>query len=102
MRAAPFAAQCEAGNVKLLSAPWNEAFLAELEHFPSGGHDDQVDAASGAFALLTQAAVKGWALLELARRELAQTKERAPQPPKPAYAPGSVEWERAQSSIDDV
>jgi predicted phage terminase large subunit-like protein len=49
VRASPFSAQCEAGNVKLLRAPWNEAFLNELECFPEGKHDDQVDAASGAF-----------------------------------------------------
>ena len=52
VRAAPFAAQAEAGNVRLVAAIWNEAFLAELEVFPSGSHDDQVDAASGAFDML--------------------------------------------------
>lgn len=51
-RAEPFAAQAEAGNVKLLQGDWNEAFLGELEVFPMGGHDDQVDAASGAYATL--------------------------------------------------
>ncbi len=53
VRAAPFAAQAEAGNVFLIRGAWNEAFLAELEVFPSGSHDDQVDAASGAFDMLT-------------------------------------------------
>jgi predicted phage terminase large subunit-like protein len=52
-RADPFAAQAEAGNVKLLRGPWNEAFLDELASFPNGAHDDQVDAASGAFRALT-------------------------------------------------
>jgi len=33
--------------------PWNEAFLRELENFPEGGHDDIVDALSGAFLMLT-------------------------------------------------
>ena len=28
---------------------WNDAFFAELEAFPEGGHDDQVDAAAEAF-----------------------------------------------------
>jgi predicted phage terminase large subunit-like protein len=32
---------------------WNEAFLRELENFPEGLHDDQVDAASDAFDELT-------------------------------------------------
>lgn len=52
-RASPFSAQCEAGNVKLLKGPWNDAFIAELEGFPEGKHDDQVDSSSGAFHLLT-------------------------------------------------
>jgi predicted phage terminase large subunit-like protein len=48
-RARPVSAQAEAGNVKLVRGPWNEAFLRELENFPEGTHDDQVDALSGAF-----------------------------------------------------
>lgn len=52
-RAQPFAAQCEAGNVKLVRGAWNDAFIDELCGFPTGAHDDQVDAASGAFDALT-------------------------------------------------
>lgn len=48
-RAGPFASQCEAGNVRMLRAAWNEEFLGELGTFPNGRHDDQVDAASDAF-----------------------------------------------------
>lgn len=48
-RAKPFSSQAEAGNIYLLDGPWIEAFLDELEIFPDGAHDDQVDAASGAF-----------------------------------------------------
>lgn len=48
-RAAPFASQAEAGNVVLVAGEWNEEFLDEVEMFPDGNHDDQVDAASGAF-----------------------------------------------------
>ena len=40
----PAAAQAEAGNVRLLRGPWNEAFMDELCSFPAGSHDDQVDA----------------------------------------------------------
>jgi len=43
-RATPAAAQAEAGNVRLLRGPWNEAFMEELCTFPAGAHDDQVDA----------------------------------------------------------
>lgn len=48
-RAAPFASQVNAGNVSLVRAPWNRAFIEECVSFPAGTHDDQVDAASGAF-----------------------------------------------------
>jgi phage terminase large subunit-like protein len=51
-RAEPFASQWQAGNVELARGPWNEAFLQELEEFPDGGHDDQVDASAGAFSSL--------------------------------------------------
>lgn len=53
-RAAPFAAQVNAGNVLLLRAPWVHAFMEELAAFPAAMHDDQVDAASGAFAALAE------------------------------------------------
>jgi predicted phage terminase large subunit-like protein len=53
-RAKPASAQAEAGNIKLVRGPWNEAFLNELENFPDGGHDDQVDALSGAFAMINE------------------------------------------------
>ena len=52
-RALPVSSQAEAGNIKILQAPWNEDFLRELENFPEGGHDDIVDALSGAFLMLT-------------------------------------------------
>ena len=53
VRANPFASQAEAGNVCLLRGPWNEAFLQEVEQFPNGEHDDQVDSASLAFEKMT-------------------------------------------------
>lgn len=48
-RAEPFQAQAQAGNVKLLDADWNGVYLDELCAFPTGTHDDLVDASSGAF-----------------------------------------------------
>lgn len=49
-RALPVSAQCERSNVHVLRGPWNDAFFNEVENFPSpNGHDDQVDALSGAF-----------------------------------------------------
>jgi len=53
VRAQPFAAQVQAGNVWLLAGTWQAAFLEELESFPSGKWKDQVDAAAGAFTRLT-------------------------------------------------
>ncbi|MDF2097304.1 phage terminase large subunit [Aquibaculum arenosum] len=53
-RAAPVAAQAEAGNIRLLRGVWNEAFLEEVALFPNGAHDDQVDALSRAFAGLVE------------------------------------------------
>lgn len=53
-RAAPLASASEAGNVKLVRGAWITAFLDEAENFPSGLHDDQVDAASGAIQRLTK------------------------------------------------
>jgi predicted phage terminase large subunit-like protein len=66
VRARPLAAQCEAGNVKLLRAPWNEAFLEEITAFPFGRLKDQTDAACAAFHKLNvpdpQQTARAWAL----------------------------------------
>jgi predicted phage terminase large subunit-like protein len=48
-RAMGMAAQAERGNIRLLRGNWNAQFLDELYSFPDGAHDDQVDAAAGAF-----------------------------------------------------
>ena len=37
------------GRIKIKRGPWNEALLQELEDFPQGVHDDQMDALSDAF-----------------------------------------------------
>lgn len=53
-RAKPVSAQCERHNIRVVQAKWNEQFFDELESFPTKGvHDDQVDALSGAFNMLT-------------------------------------------------
>jgi predicted phage terminase large subunit-like protein len=54
VRAEPFAAQVQGGNVYLVAGSWIRDFLEEMENFPAGRYKDQVDAASGAFARLTQ------------------------------------------------
>jgi len=47
-RARAAAAQIEAGNLAIVRAAWNDVFLSELNIFPGGGKDDQVDALSRA------------------------------------------------------
>jgi len=54
-RAAPVASQVEARNFAIVRAGWNHAFLEELRDFPFGRKDDQVDALSHAFTMLTEA-----------------------------------------------
>jgi predicted phage terminase large subunit-like protein len=55
VRAKPYAAQVEAGNVSIVEGKWNKAYLHEAENFDGvNGFMDQVDASSGAFYLLTK------------------------------------------------
>lgn len=49
VRAEPFAAQVNVGNVSMVRGPWNQALIDEMKMFPNGAHDDQVDAGSRAF-----------------------------------------------------
>lgn len=53
-RALPLSAQAEVGNVHLVEGDWNDSFIDEMASFGNGGKDDQVDAATGAYTLLTQ------------------------------------------------
>ena len=53
VRARPASSQAEAGNIDVLRGPWNDAFFDEVEAFPEGKHDDQVDGLSGAFNYFT-------------------------------------------------
>ncbi len=49
VRAEPFAAQVQGGNVFLVAGNWVMPFLEELESYPNGKYMDQADAAAGAF-----------------------------------------------------
>lgn len=51
-RAGPVASRVKAGKMLVVRGSWNRAYLDELAMFPSGEHDDQVDATSGAYAML--------------------------------------------------
>lgn len=52
LRAEPFAAQVNIGNVDMLRGTWNGRYLDILTAFPKGSIKDPVDASSGAFAKL--------------------------------------------------
>jgi len=56
IRAQPWNAQAEAGNIKVKQAPWNSDYLDEVCAFPEFAFMDQVDATSGAFNKLAKMA----------------------------------------------
>jgi len=47
-RAEPFAAQAEAGNVRLVAGPWNAGYIERVTGFPNERYKDEVDASAGA------------------------------------------------------
>ena len=51
-RAEPMAAQWQAGNFDVVIAPWNDAYLSQLENFPEGKFKDMVDASANGFTEL--------------------------------------------------
>ncbi|MDM7924272.1 MAG: phage terminase large subunit, partial [Pyrinomonadaceae bacterium] len=53
-RALAWAAPAEAGKVFLVRGAWIDAFIEELASFPTGAHDDQIDAVSLAFRLIAE------------------------------------------------
>jgi predicted phage terminase large subunit-like protein len=57
LRAEPFAAYSQTGRIRIIKGDWNSDFLAELDAFPTGRHDDQVDAASTAYAHIINRAI---------------------------------------------
>ena len=53
LRAEPLSGPAEAGNLVLCPGAWRDPFRAEAADFPTGQHDDQIDAAAGAYAKLS-------------------------------------------------
>jgi len=53
VRAEPFAAQVQGGNVFLCAGTWHEDFLEEAESWPNSPQLDQIDAAAMAFNHMT-------------------------------------------------
>jgi predicted phage terminase large subunit-like protein len=82
-RAGPASSQAEVGNIKIVRGAWNEAFFSELENFPpTKGHDDQVDALSGAVNTILQPVPgAGWlAFIESQAAEAQKSKPNTNQP----------------------
>ncbi len=50
--AVPVSARAQAGDLLVVRGAWISDFYDELEIFPAGAHDDQVDALTGAFHVL--------------------------------------------------
>jgi len=49
VRLEPFAAQAEAGNVRLVRGAWNGEYIEEMCSVPNGFYRDQADATAGAY-----------------------------------------------------
>lgn len=60
VRAGPFASAAEQGRVGVLRREWGDEWFRELEMFPGGSHDDQVDSVSGAHSRLAVKAGSTW------------------------------------------
>ena len=59
-RSGPLSKACEYGEVYLIESHWTYDFCNELVGFPDAKHDDQVDAAAGAYNELTGAGALVW------------------------------------------
>ena len=96
-RFGPFSSHCRAGNVKIRRGSWNEELFRILEGFPELAHDDEVDACSGALEMLNPG-MKSRGYYEWARQKAEALKEQnKPQPTKPVFAIGSMEWQAEQN-----
>jgi predicted phage terminase large subunit-like protein len=62
-RARAFEARVNAGLVDIYRGSWAAGYMDELCSFPFGAHDDQVDASSGAYAMLDGADPSGLGVL---------------------------------------
>lgn len=58
LRADTFSVQVNGNNVHMVRGEYVKAYKEEMTHFPNGKHDDQIDASSGAFSMLTTKKVK--------------------------------------------
>ena len=54
LRATPFAAYWQNGNVQVVESDWLDMYFSQLESFPDSKHDDMVDASEDAYNELTE------------------------------------------------
>jgi predicted phage terminase large subunit-like protein len=66
-RLEPFAAQAEAGNVRLLQGQWNYSYIEEMVTIPFGKYRDQGDATAGAFNKHSEMSQAGMGLIGTAK-----------------------------------
>lgn len=81
-RAMPVASQAEVGNLLILDRPWTKALIAELETFPAGSKDDQVDALSRAFSHVAKAS-SAQAMIDFYRGQIQDAAEQRENPSRP-------------------
>ncbi len=54
MNAGPYAGAVKGGRVFVVEGKWSQPYINEHHQFPEGGHDDRVDASSGAYNALNK------------------------------------------------
>jgi predicted phage terminase large subunit-like protein len=91
-RAKPVSVQAQAKNIRLVRGTWNAPYLAVLEGFGGTGHDDDVDATSGAFRLVTT---------EARRLKLLKGGAEATKPKKPGVRTITVEEHDDEDEDDE-
>jgi hypothetical protein len=105
IRAEPVAALYEQGRIHHVGAfPTLEdqmcAFTPDLDRKSAGLSPDRADALVWALTDLLVEPMESFGLFELYREQARQLREaNTKPPPKPLYAPGSVEYEREQREL---
>jgi predicted phage terminase large subunit-like protein len=103
MRMAGQTPQIENGLVYVpQEAHWLADYLHELSVFPNGRFDDQVDSTSQALDALGDPQIKGFAFLEMARRNNAARRAERGEvtyDTEPDWAIGSMEWKAKQERL---
>ena len=102
IRAEPVAALYEQGRIHHVGAfPTLEdqqcAFTTDFDRKAAGFSPDRVDALVWAMSDLLVEPMPGEGYFEYMRQRAAALKKPPPEPPKPVYAPGSLEYERQQA-----